>query len=167
MPFCGTCGAQVEGRFCARCGSSVGAAAPAGPAGSTAPPPPTYQPVAVGAGTPMADNVASGLCYAPGLITGILFLVIAPYNQNKVVRFNAFQSLFLAGTATIYWILTFMLSIGLAMISFMSLARLALSMIELVIWLGFFLVWLYTIISTFQGKTVELPIIGRLARQQA
>ena len=42
----------------------------------------------------MTDNVASALCYALGFITGILFLVLAPYNQNRMVRFHAFQSIF-------------------------------------------------------------------------
>ena len=27
--------------------------------------------------------------------------------------------------------------------------------------------WLYLLISTYQGKTVELPVIGPLARKQA
>ena len=43
----------------------------------------------------MADNVASTLCYVLGLITGILFLVLPPYNKNPVIRFHAFQSIFL------------------------------------------------------------------------
>jgi uncharacterized membrane protein len=30
----------------------------------------------------MADNVASALCYVLGLITGIIFLVLPPYNKN-------------------------------------------------------------------------------------
>src|SRR5687768_6822906 len=90
MPFCATCGAAVEGRFCAKCGSSVvtGGPAPVSPPGAGP------QPPAV-AGAPMADNVASALCYAVGLITGIIFLVISPYNQNRTVRFHAFQSIFM------------------------------------------------------------------------
>ena len=43
----------------------------------------------------MTDNVASALCYLLGLITGIIFLVLTPYNRNPVVRFHAFQSIFL------------------------------------------------------------------------
>ena len=32
----------------------------------------------------LEENVACALCYALGLLTGIVFLVLAPYNQNKV-----------------------------------------------------------------------------------
>src|SRR5262245_41966915 len=81
MPFCATCGSAVEGRFCARCGSAVDSAG-GGP----------VQPLAAGA--PLADNIASALCYALWLLTGVIFLVIAPYNQNRTVRFHAFQSIF-------------------------------------------------------------------------
>jgi uncharacterized membrane protein len=31
----------------------------------------------------MQDNVASALCYVLGLVTGIIFLVMAPYSQNR------------------------------------------------------------------------------------
>ena len=90
MPFCASCGAQVEGRFCAKCGSTVGAAG-AAPQAAPSYPPPVPPPTAAG----MADNAASALCYVLGFITGILFLVLAPYNQNRTVRFHAFQSIFL------------------------------------------------------------------------
>jgi uncharacterized membrane protein len=40
-------------------------------------------------------------------------------------------------------------------------------MLSPVLGLGFFILWLYMIISAFQGKTVELPVIGPVARQQA
>jgi len=43
----------------------------------------------------MADNLAAALCYVLGLLTGILFLVLEPYNKNKLIRFHAFQSIFL------------------------------------------------------------------------
>ena len=42
----------------------------------------------------MTDNIASALCYVMGLLTGILFLVLEPYNKNKTIRFHAFQSIF-------------------------------------------------------------------------
>ena len=43
----------------------------------------------------MTDNMAGALCYLFGFITGILFLVLAPYNQDRNIRFHAFQSIFL------------------------------------------------------------------------
>ena len=51
-------------------------------------------------------NVAGMLCYILGLITGIIFLVIDPYNKDKFVRFHAFQAIFFhVGMIAIYLVL--------------------------------------------------------------
>jgi uncharacterized membrane protein len=110
----------------------------------------------------MTDNVAGALCYVLGLITGIVFLLIAPYNQNKTIRFHAFQSIFLNVAAIV---LSFALSMMFALFHFLG-ALFGLFLGPL-IWLAFFLLWLYMMFSTYQGKTVVLPIIGPLAQQQA
>jgi uncharacterized membrane protein len=156
MPFCATCGAQVEGRFCAKCGSAVTAGST--PTGS-APVGPGPQPIAA----PMAENVASTLCYAAGLVTGIIFLLLAPYNQNKTVRFNAFQSIFFhVGCILVYYAISIALGIVLAIVHLLSL----IFVVQLV-GLAFVAAWIYVIVSTYQGKTVVLPIIGPLAQKQA
>jgi|SRR5450432_601271 len=158
MPFCATCGSQVEGRFCAKCGSAAGSAAsPPGavPAGSPG------APVAAAAG--LTDNVAAALCYSLGLVTGILFLVLAPYNQKKNIRFHAFQSIFLHVAAIV-------VAIGLNVV-FGILGRimgfwLVLTLSPL-LWLAFTVVWILMIVWAYQGKTVVVPVIGPLAQQQA
>src|SRR5271165_2505039 len=110
MAFCANCGAEASGRFCQKCGAPLGApgAAPGATpgAGPVPPPPPATNfgdvppgahplppPMAPSLG--MSDNMAGALCYLFGFITGILFLVLAPYNQNREIRFHAFQSIFL------------------------------------------------------------------------
>lgn len=160
MPFCATCGAQVEGRFCAKCGSSVVSGGPApGPTGAPMGGPP---PMAVGSA--MADNVASALCYALGFITGIIFLVLAPYNQNRTVRFHAFQSIFFSVGVLLIRIV---LSIVLGMAMFASGGFWIFVGVNSLLSLAFFCVWLYLIIATYQGKNPVLPIVGPLAQQQA
>jgi|BarGraNGADG00212_1021973.scaffolds.fasta_scaffold82872_2 uncharacterized membrane protein len=147
MAFCATCGSAVEGEFCAKCGSRVGAAPSAAPG-------PTMQ--ASGA---MADNVASGLCYLAGLITGIIFLVLAPYNKNPVIRFHAFQSIFL----NVAWIVLFYgINIVLGILHLWSLF-----FFSSLVGLAFFVLWIILLIQTFQGKTIVLPLIGPIAQQQA
>src|ERR1700731_4643218 len=92
MAFCPNCGSPAEGRYCQKCGAALDAGAPTAgttPLGAT--PGATSSAAAVG----MSENVAAALCYVFGLVTGILFLVLAPYNQNRIVRFHAFQSIFL------------------------------------------------------------------------
>src|SRR5690348_9128090 len=98
MPYCANCGTEVEGRFCAKCGTPVGPAAPpgAGTAGANPLPPPA-------SATGLADNLAGALCYLGLLITGILFLVLEPYNKNRAIRFHAMQAIFLNIAWIVIW----------------------------------------------------------------
>ncbi len=142
MAFCASCGSQMEGTFCGKCGSSAAGAASSGP---------TIQ-----AAGGLADNVASALCYILGLITGILFLVLAPYNKNPAIRFHAFQAIFL-NVACI--VVSIVLNVILVMLHLWALTPL----VSLAI-LGLFI---YVMIMAYQGKTIVLPVIGPLAQQQA
>ena len=94
MAFCPNCGTQAAGAaFCPNCGTAVAGPGPSSAApgaGYQAPNPAYQQPQALNA-SGMSENVAGALTYLFGFITGIVFLVLAPYNQNKFVRFNAFQ----------------------------------------------------------------------------
>jgi uncharacterized membrane protein len=158
MAFCASCGAQVEGRFCAKCGATVQAPPVAGPPpGSYAPPP------AAAAG--MTDNVASLLCYLVGFITGILFLVMEPYNKNRAIRFHAFQSIFLNVALIAVYIVLGILTTALLTVSLSMFA--VFGLLHLVINLAFLALWVYMMVSAYQGKQVELPVIGPLARKQA
>jgi uncharacterized membrane protein len=108
----------------------------------------------------MADNVASALCYALGFITGIIFLVLAPYNQNRTVRFHAFQSIFFS-------VAVIVIRIALSIILSATLGFFTMLTVQSLISLCFFALWLYLLIATYQGKTVVLPVIGPLAQKQA
>jgi uncharacterized membrane protein len=148
MAFCATCGSAVEGQFCPKCGGRVGAAPSAAPSG----------PAMQVSGT-MADNVASTLCYVLGLITGIVFLVLTPYNKNPVIRFHAFQSIFLHVACIV-------LMIGLNIV--LGILHLwGMFFLGSLFWLALFLLWIYLLIQTYQGKTIVLPVIGPIAQQQA
>jgi len=111
----------------------------------------------------MADNAASALCYVLGFITGILFLVLEPYNKNRTVRFHAFQSIFLN-------IALIVVAIALGILEAMISGLIGWWFAVTVGWcfnLALFAVWLYMIVTTYQGRTTVLPIIGPLAQQQA
>jgi uncharacterized membrane protein len=150
----------VEGKFCARCGAAADAASPpAGSASAGVPPAYAVTPAATAAG--MTDNVASALSYV--LIAAILFLLIAPYNRNRTIRFHAFQSIFMHVAMFAVWIVCGFVFAILGRILGLWLSF----MLSPVLGLGFFILWVYMIISAFQGKTVELPLIGPVARQQA
>jgi uncharacterized membrane protein len=161
--FCPNCGATVEGRFCAKCGTAVEAGtASSGPtaAGPATGAQPYSAPVATSGG--MTDNVASALCYALGLITGILFLVLAPYNQNKLIRFHAFQSIFLNAAWIVFWIVETMIAIVMPWY-----VMTVVSLIGLLVALGFLALWLVLMFKAYNNEKLKLPIIGDLAEKQA
>lgn len=174
MPFCPQCGSQVEGRFCARCGATVGAEAP--------PPPPPQQPQYQqqqpyqyqqqyqqpqpgAAASGMGDNVASALCYLLGVITGVIFLVLAPYNQNKAVRFHAFQSIFMN-------LAIIVIAIGLAIVSTVMFTisfwlGSLFGLVQLLFSLGIFVLWIFMMFKSYNNQKVVLPVVGPLAEKQA
>jgi uncharacterized membrane protein len=158
MPFCASCGTQVEGKFCPKCGAAI-------VAGGAAPPPPAPGAYAAPVSAPMAENVASTLCYVLGLITGIIFLVLEPYSKNRTVRFHAFQSIFLnVAVIAIDIVFGIVFRILLEIMGFFA-------FLGIIFWpifgLGCLCLWLFLLFSTYQGKTIVLPIIGPLAQKQA
>jgi uncharacterized membrane protein len=104
----------------------------------------------------VTDNVAGALCYALLLITGVLFLVMAPYDQNRAVRFHALQSILLHVAMILAWY---------ACVVVLNVIHLGFLLFPL--FLACVALWLYMMISTYQGKTVVLPVIGPFAQQQA
>jgi uncharacterized membrane protein len=122
----------------------------------------------------METNVASALCYVLGVVTGIIFLVLEPYSKNRAVRFHAFQSIFVS-VAVIGVDIVFSIFFGIITRIFWSTGSVGvfglfgslMSLVWLVIWLGCIAIWLYLIISAYQGKTVVLPVIGPIAQKQA
>ena len=164
MAFCPNCGASVEGRFCAKCGTAVGAAP------SQPPPPgpqPGYQPGAQQYSAPatssgLTENVAGALCYLLGLITGVLFLVLAPYNQSKFVRFHAFQAIFFHVAMIAFWIVFTIISVAMPFALHMLL-----TLLSLVIWLGGVALWLFLMYKAYNNEKFKLPVIGDLAEKQS
>ncbi len=164
MAFCGNCGTEVTGAFCPKCGTAAGAAGSPGQAPVGGPQfAPGLSPSAAG----LQDNVAGALCYALGLITGILFLVLAPYNQNKTIRFHAFQSIFF----NVAWIiLHYGFGIVLGAMGYHLLGALfaiLTSLVWLVIGLGGFLLWLVLMFKAYNNTPLVLPVIGPIAQKQA
>lgn len=177
MAFCASCGAEVQGRFCAKCGTPVSVTPPASsvpppepPGAYSAPAPPPYSaPLPPPAAAPQAagleENMACALCYLLGLLTGVLFLVLEPYNKNRLIRFHAFQSIFVHLSSIVVFI-GLMIVVGiLHFIPFLG-AILSL-MLYPIVGLGFFILWLMLLYKAYNRERWVLPIIGPLAEKQA
>ncbi len=171
MVFCANCGAEVQGKFCAKCGAPAASASsgppPDPPPAYTAPPP--SAPLPPSAAPPQAagleENIACALCYLLGILTGILFLVLEPYNKNRLIRFHAFQSIFL----NIAWIAVFIaLSIiGIVLLPIPFLGPMLSIILHLGASLGVFILWLMLMYKAYNRERWVLPVIGPLAEKQA
>ncbi|MGA3023891.1 MAG: hypothetical protein ABSF98_03880 [Bryobacteraceae bacterium] len=153
MAFCASCGAEAPGNFCPKCGAPIAAAPGSGAGQANAP-----APAAAG----LQENVAGALCYLVGFITGILFLVLEPYNKNPRIRFHAFQAIFFH----LGWIVLY---IGVTIVAmFLPLVlHLIVSLLMLVVGLGGFVLWLLLMYKAYNNTPLVLPIVGPLAQQQA
>ncbi len=146
MAFCPNCGTQAGGRFCPTCGNPLPDGG--GPAATPSPGP--------AAASGLTENVACALCYLLGLVTGIVFLVLAPYNQNKAIRFHAFQAIFMhLAVLVIYFAVNMILPWAVLIV----LSRL--------LWLASLALWLFMMWKAYNSQKVKLPVIGDLAEKQA
>ncbi|HUQ92478.1 MAG TPA: hypothetical protein VM120_12430 [Bryobacteraceae bacterium] len=153
MAFCPKCGSTVEGRFCPSCGTSIAGDAPqtSSAAGSS-------NVSAAG----MTENTAAALCYFLGFITGILFLVLEPYNKNPRIKFHAFQSIFFN-----LGVIVFFFAIGTMIWVLPTLMIVMIGFAQMLISLGIFVLWLFLMWKAYNGEKFVLPIVGPLAEAQA
>jgi uncharacterized membrane protein len=162
MAFCAKCGAQLgEGMsFCAACGAPAGSGAggPAAPAPGVA--------VAPAAGsTAMSSNVVGLLTYVLGFITGIIFLVIEPYKNDKFVRFHAFQSIFFNVAIIVFWIAYSIVGSILGFVAFGFMA-VVMGLVGLLISLAILAYWIFLMYKAYSHELYKIPFIGDLAAKQ-
>jgi uncharacterized membrane protein len=115
------------------------------------------------ASTGMSNNVAGLLCYVFGWITGLIFLLIEPYKNDKTVRFHAFQSIFFNVALIAVYIAFMILGVVLAVI---HLGILMIPLYALLV-LGIFGTWVFLMVKASNSEIFKLPIIGDLAAKQA
>lgn len=153
MANCAKCGAALnEGAtFCGACGAPVAAAGGGAPA-----------PAAAGTATSggLTSNVAGALAYFT-IIPAIIFLVAEPYNRDRFVRFHAFQCLFLAAA-------TFGLFVVVGIFSMIPIIGWVIGLLVMpLMGLAVFGVVVFTMYKAYNNEKFMLPVIGKLAEQQA
>jgi len=142
MPFCSQCGNQVDTGdvYCARCGARqpVPGPRPADPFSSITP------------------RTASILCYVPGLgwIGSIVVLASQRYRNDRIVRFHAFQGLYLFVAWLIEdWVLTPIFS-GIPHVHLDGIIKAVLLFMSI-----------FMIVKASHQEAYSLPIIGELAEK--
>jgi len=142
MAFCNACGAQIADgtTTCPACAGRAAAAPGVAASG-------------------MTDNVAGMLAYVT-FIPAIIFLVTAPYNQSRFVRFHSFQSIFL-------FVAVVAIQILLSIVTFVPFLILITGPLHMLVALGALIVWIIVLLKANQGQMFKLPVIGDLAEKQA
>src|SRR5262249_16407540 len=127
--------------------------------GVSGPPRPPYQqPYQAPQPASQADlkpNVAGMLCYPLSFITGILFLILTPYNRDRFVRFHAWQSIF-------FFVALMVLSIVFRILPW-PLEDMLLSALSLVALGGTG----WSMYKAYQNEEFKLPLIGEWAENLA
>jgi uncharacterized membrane protein len=118
------------------------------------------------AGQAMPSNVAGLLTYILGFITGIIFLVIEPYKNDKFVRFHAFQSIFFNVALIVFWI-AYMIVVSILSFVTFGLVAMAMGLVGLLISLGILAYWILLMYKAYDNKLYKIPFIGDLAAKQA
>lgn len=142
---CTKCGSQFEGRYCPTCG------APAEPVAAA--PPPTTAPSAAG----VPSNWAAVICYIVPIVGPIVFLLLAPYNTDRRIRFHAWQALFLQ--------LAFF-AVHMVLSAFGDIAwRMTLLLTRLVD-LAYLAIIIFMAVKCYQNEQYVLPVVGPFAQKQ-
>ena len=146
MPFCSSCGNTVNptDQFCAKCGARQPIAGP--------------HPVDPLAG--ITPRTASILCYIPGIgwIASVIVLAADKFRNNHVVRFHAFQGLYLfVAWLIVDWVVSPALLLGGMGIghAFRPLGGL--------LHLCILAAWIVMLIKVSHSEHYRLPIIGEMA----
>lgn len=148
MATCLSCGHNTlnGSAFCSSCGASQNAG------------------LSTSAG--LASNAAGALAYVAGIITGTIFLLLAPYKNDHFVRFHAIQSILLNIAWIVFWIVWGFMSVFFGPRAG-GLFSVAVFPVYLIFMLGSFALWLYLMHSAYKGYLFYLPILGNIAAKQA
>jgi len=115
------------------------------------------------AGTGLAPNIASLLCYICTPITGIIFLLIE--KDNNDVKFHAWQSVvFGFGYIAVVVALEILAAI-MGLIA--SVLGIIVGFFIPLIALAAFVIWIVCLVKAYQGERWRIPVIGDFAAKKA
>ena len=168
MPFCTKCGQQASGSdaFCANCGSRQSAthSAPqqekpggsSSTAGASAGPAPPFNDPLAG----LSPRTAAILCYVPaiGWIAAIIVLAARRFKDDRMIRFHAFQGLYLfAAWLIVDWV------VGPIVRSTQG----HFFPVDSLLQAGILVVSIFMMVKASHNEPYVLPIIGELAQKSA
>ncbi|HEV8130910.1 MAG TPA: zinc-ribbon domain-containing protein [Acidobacteriota bacterium] len=166
---CAKCGNLLEesARFCPSCGNPVnGENAAAQDLRRNEPQAPDTNSASRTKTGDLQRNVAALLCYILLFISGILFLLIEPYNRDKFIRFHAFQSIFFFIAWVVVEVLTIVMTLIITAVLPAPLDFLS-YIFQSLVTLGLLFLWILLMYKAYCEEMYRLPVIGDLAAKQA
>jgi uncharacterized membrane protein len=116
-------------------------------------------------GTKLEKNLVAALCYLLGFVTGLIFLWLSPYKEERQIRFHAFQSILFSAA---FFVLHAVVTMVALMLSVVSLGLGALvSSLHVVVTAVFFVAWVYLMWKAYRAERIVLPVIGETAERLA
>jgi uncharacterized membrane protein len=103
--------------------------------------------------TGLDENIAGGLCYVLGWITGLIFFMVE--KESRFVKFHAMQSIVVSGALTLINIATSIFTPGLRMV------------ISPLVSICTVVIIIMMIIKAYNGELYKLPIAGDIAEKQS
>jgi uncharacterized membrane protein len=103
----------------------------------------------------LEPNIAAGLSYIVGFVTGLIFFLME--KQNRFVRFHAMQSIIFSA---IWIVLSTFISMLSAVVPFLW-------YLGNLVNLGFLIVLIILLVNAFQSNYFKLPVIGDYAERYA
>jgi uncharacterized membrane protein len=89
---------------------------------------------------------------------------MAPYNQNRNIKFHAWQSILFSAVVIaigiVFSMFVWTISYGFGLWTMVT-------MVYLVFRLAMFVLWLFVMFKAYNGQRFMLPIIGQFAEKQA
>ena len=104
------------------------------------------------------NQVVAAATYLLGLVTGILFLYIEPYDKDEFVRFHARQSIAFSLAVIV---INVVLGVFIAVLPF-GLGRLLSALLEIVNLL-LAIMWIYLMYKAYSGERYRIPQLADLA----
>lgn len=101
------------------------------------------------------ENLEGALCYFAGILTGVLFLILE--KDNKFVKFHAVQSIVVSIVAIVVLTVVGTILLFIPIIGWL---------IDILLYLGAFCIWLLLMYKAYQGEKFKLPIAGDIAEKQ-
>jgi uncharacterized membrane protein len=114
-------------------------------------------------------NVGAMLCYLPlcGISLIYSIIVLVTEKTNKTVRFHAFQSLLITAVYIVVILAVAIVGTGLTVATGSSILGLLVTLLYVVVIVGFLAVMIIGCVKAFQNSGYKLPVVGDMADKWA